>query len=324
MSGSTSADQAFIDMLAGIILINLENENFSVDELAHAARMPRSYIHKRLTTLTSKSISQFIRDVRLEKAMEMLQEEGVTAAEVAFKTGFGSSAYFNTCFHEYFGYPPGKVLKWSNNEGGINKNPNNDKICDNRILDKTKQIIGIQKRKLRKRRFWRILILVSVGIFIISWPLYLIRTATYPKYLNTFPITLLKGEAKSLVVLPFKNLSTSPEDQIFADGLLEIIISKLVLIREFRVVSRTSAEEFHARGATAPEIGKKLGVNFIIEGSVQHPNNRIIVIVQLIDAMNDQQIWSQKFDRELSDIIETQTSIAENLSKELQAILSVK
>ena len=111
MSGISSTDQAFINRLTGIILANLGNEHFGVDELAHATGMSRSAIYHRLLAISGKSTNQFIREVRLQRAMEILQQEEITASEVAYKVGFGSPAYFNTSFHEYYGYTPGEVLK---------------------------------------------------------------------------------------------------------------------------------------------------------------------------------------------------------------------
>ena len=118
MSAISPIDQAFINRLTGIIRANLENENFGVAELAHASGMLRLVIYHRLMAITGKSTTQFIREVRLQRAMEMLRQGSTTASEVAYQVGFGSPAYFNTCFHEYFGYPPGEVLKSAKQESG--------------------------------------------------------------------------------------------------------------------------------------------------------------------------------------------------------------
>lgn len=111
MSGFTSTDQVFIHRITGIIHANLANENFGVDALANLSGLSRAVIHQRLQTISNKSTTQFIREVRLQRALELLRHESTTASEVAYKVGFGSPAYFNTCFHEYFGFPPGEVLR---------------------------------------------------------------------------------------------------------------------------------------------------------------------------------------------------------------------
>lgn len=111
MIGHATTDQIFIRKLTEIILANLENENFGAKELSRETALTRHSLTRRLKAITGKTLSQFICEARLNKALEMLQKENVTASEVAYKTGFRSPAYFNTCFHEFFGYPPGKVSK---------------------------------------------------------------------------------------------------------------------------------------------------------------------------------------------------------------------
>lgn len=115
MTESLSPDQVFIKRLADIILENLGNENFGVKELAVESGMSLYSLSRKLHSINRKTVNQFVREVRLHKALEMLQNDEHTASEVAFKTGFGSASYFNKCFHEFFGYPPGKVKKGSAN-----------------------------------------------------------------------------------------------------------------------------------------------------------------------------------------------------------------
>jgi len=106
-----AGDKEFIRKLTEITLANLENEAFGGKELSHETAVSVTFLNKRLQFILHKSMSQFIREVRLQRAMEILQQETVTAAEVAYKVGFGSPAYFNTCFSEFFGITPGEVKK---------------------------------------------------------------------------------------------------------------------------------------------------------------------------------------------------------------------
>jgi AraC-like DNA-binding protein len=101
-----SSDQIFIRKLTEIILANLNNEFFGVNELAHKSGISRTGLNRKLRKILNKSINQFISEVRLQKALEMLQNESLTASEVAYKVGFRSPAYFNTCFQKFFGYSP--------------------------------------------------------------------------------------------------------------------------------------------------------------------------------------------------------------------------
>ena len=109
MNKISSTDQSFLDSLYKTIEDNLLNEQFGVEELAREIGISRSQLHRQLNALTGQSTSQLIREYRLNKARELLENERATAAEVAYQVGFGSPSYFNTCFHEYFGYPPGEV-----------------------------------------------------------------------------------------------------------------------------------------------------------------------------------------------------------------------
>ncbi len=111
MNEETSMDQLFIEKVHEAIENNLANENFGVDELARAIGISRSQLHRKLKYIKCSSASQMIKEYRLKKAFELLQQKVATAAEISYQVGFRSPSYFNTCFNEYFGYPPGKVKR---------------------------------------------------------------------------------------------------------------------------------------------------------------------------------------------------------------------
>jgi AraC-like DNA-binding protein len=104
-------EPTFIERLTRITEQNLTNEHFSVDDLANAMDMTYTTLYRQLKSSTNKTISQFVREIRLKKANEILLQEDVTASEVAYRVGFGSPTYFNKCFHEYFGCTPGEFRK---------------------------------------------------------------------------------------------------------------------------------------------------------------------------------------------------------------------
>ena len=106
-----SMDEVFLNRLEEAIEANLENKDFSVDELGREIGMSRSQIHRKLHALTGKSASKFIRTLKLEKARELLQNNVGTISEISFKMGFSSPAYFGQVFLEEFGYPPSEVRK---------------------------------------------------------------------------------------------------------------------------------------------------------------------------------------------------------------------
>lgn len=104
-------EPTFIERLTRITEENLTNEHFSVEDLASAMDMTYTTLYRQLKSSTDKTISQFVREIRLKKANEILLQEDVTASEVAYRVGFGSPTYFNKCFHKYFGYAPGEFRK---------------------------------------------------------------------------------------------------------------------------------------------------------------------------------------------------------------------
>ena len=111
MSEPLSMNQAFIKKLSDIVLTNINDENFGAEKLAENAGMSHASLHRKVRAITHGDISQFIREIRLSRAMEMLQKNEGNVVEIAFRVGFGSASYFSRCFREYFGYPPGEVRK---------------------------------------------------------------------------------------------------------------------------------------------------------------------------------------------------------------------
>ena len=101
----------FLKKITEIIEENLSDERFGVSELAREAGMSRSNLLRKVKSLTNLSVSLFIRQVRLKRAMEMLGDHSLNVSEVSYRVGFGSTSYFIKCFREHFGYPPGEVGK---------------------------------------------------------------------------------------------------------------------------------------------------------------------------------------------------------------------
>jgi TolB-like protein/Tfp pilus assembly protein PilF len=127
--------------------------------------------------------------------------------------------------------------------------------------------------------------------------------------------------ANSIAVLPFHNLSDSKEDEYFSDGVTEDILTNLSKISELKVISRTSVMKYKNVNKNIREIGRELGVETILEGSIRRSGERIRLVAQLIDASNDSHIWSETYERELKDIFSIQSEIAEKIAAALQTNL---
>jgi TolB-like protein/Tfp pilus assembly protein PilF len=128
---------------------------------------------------------------------------------------------------------------------------------------------------------------------------------------------------KSIAVLPFQNLSDEKDNAYFADGIQDDILTNLSKIGDLKVISRMSVMSYRGDGVrNAREIGKALGVGSLLEGSVRRVGNRVRVSVQLINADNDEHIWAEDYDRDLTDVFAIQTDLAQKIAASLQAKLS--
>jgi TolB-like protein len=128
---------------------------------------------------------------------------------------------------------------------------------------------------------------------------------------------------KSIAVLPFNNLSEEKGNEHFVDGLVEDLLNRISVIEELKVISRTSSEMYRERGRkSVPEIASELGVSYILEGSVQRYGEKARITVQLIDAINDDHIWADNYDRDIVDVFKTQSEIAMQIASELNTILT--
>ena len=122
----------------------------------------------------------------------------------------------------------------------------------------------------------------------------------------------------SIAVLPFVNISADPEQEYFSDGITEEILNALAGIRELAVTSRTSAFAFKGKSMSIPEIALKLGVAHVLEGSVRKSGNRLRITAQLIEVKSDTHLWSETYERELTDIFAVQDEISENIAAALK------
>jgi adenylate cyclase len=125
----------------------------------------------------------------------------------------------------------------------------------------------------------------------------------------------------SIAVLPFINMSGDPEQEYFSDGITEDIITDLSKVSGLSVVARNSSFTYKGKTAKAQEIGRELGVNFIVEGSVRKAGARVRVTGQLIDSKDGTQIWAERFDRELTDIFSIQDEITHAIVAQLKVKL---
>ena len=292
MSSSSILEEQFLKKLTDVIDANLCNEKFGVTELAAELGMSRATLHRKLKSIINKSVTEFIRETRLQRANELLQKKAGTVSEISFQVGFGSVSYFNRCFHEHFGYPPGEVLK--------------------RQQEVDKESTQVIKKSFLKNLATSKLIFVIPVVILLS-VIFIIK----------YNYNKVNNKEKSIAVLPFNNLSSNIEYQYFADGITLDIIYRLSQINAFKIVSTMSANQNYASKNTAREIARKLNVNYILTGTVQHYGQNVRIIIQLIDTRKDIHLRSLQFDNEFANIFTLQSDIAKQVAVELKEILSL-
>jgi TolB-like protein/Flp pilus assembly protein TadD len=153
------------------------------------------------------------------------------------------------------------------------------------------------------------LILVGAAISSVCGYLLLARSAASPL-------------DKSIAVLPFDNFSENKDNEHFADGIHDDVLTSLARIGDLKVISRTSVMQYRNKAHNIRAIAEELGVSTVLEGSVRRSGNRVRLVVQLIDALHDRHIWAQEYDRDLTDVFAIQSALAQEIANQLKAKLS--
>jgi TolB-like protein/Tfp pilus assembly protein PilF len=133
-----------------------------------------------------------------------------------------------------------------------------------------------------------------------------------------------EGGGHRVAVIPLDNISPDPSDAYFADGMTEELIATLSRIAGLRVIARTSAMRFKGAGKTVAEIGRELRVRTVLEGSVRKSADKLRITVQLIDAVSEENLWSQVYDRALEDVFSIQRDIAQRIAKALKVRIAAR
>ncbi|NER13488.1 helix-turn-helix domain-containing protein [Leptobacterium flavescens] len=285
----------FIKQAEAAIMENISNEQFGVSELAEVMNMSRSSLLRKIKKHTQLSASQFIRQVRLQKGMDMLQQTSLTVSEISYQVGFGSTSYFIKCFREHYGYPPGEVGKET--EAG-------------------KETIATEsvQPSFREQYQWKI-IGVTALIALVAFLFYFKNTPASSE------VSQVEIE-KSIAVLPFKNESSDSSNLYFVNGLMESALNNLQKIEDLRVISRTSVEKYRNTEKGIPEIAKELNVNYLVEGSGQRVDDQVLLNIQLIEASTDKPIWVEQYSHKVVDIFALQNEVARKIANAIEATVT--
>jgi len=268
-------ENAFISRLTQIIEANISDPKLGVDELARKMGMSYISLHRKLRSLTGKSINQYIREIRLNKARKLLQDESLTVFEVAFRTGFSSAAYFSTCFHTYFGYPPGDARGVE--ESGERAAPAG--VADSGVWH---TITGKNEKRTRR------LIMAGSAVLLAAAGIVILLSSSAET-----------RERKSIAVLPFKSLS--PQGEIFTSGFYGQVVGSLAKVNVFDVRYGASTGLYQDGDKTIPEIGKELDADYIATGSVSLEGKDLKVRIELFEAKTNIQLQTDTLSCLLND-----------------------
>ena len=289
MPNSQPTENDFLRKITEIIEDNISNEQFGVSELADRIGMSRSNLLRKVKSSTNLSVSQFINQVRLKKAMEMLKDSSLRVSEISYQVGFSSPSYFIKCFRDHYGYPPGEAGKRESSEGEV-----------------------IEKIEPTRKRIIIVIGLAILLIVILTILFIVFKPALSPK----------ANLEKSIAVLPFKNDSNDSTNVYLINGLMESILSNLQKVGELKVISRTSVEKYRNNTKTIPELAKELNVNYFIEGSGQKIGDNILLHIQLIEGSTDRHLWAEQYNREAKDIFSLQRDVAKNIADKIKVIIT--
>jgi TolB-like protein/tetratricopeptide (TPR) repeat protein len=141
------------------------------------------------------------------------------------------------------------------------------------------------------------------------------------RWVNAHKPPAVQARPLSIAVLPFANMSSNPENEYFSDGITEDLITALAQVDGLRVLSRTTTFSFKGQGGDVRRIGKQLNVSHLLEGSVRMSQKRLRIGVQLLDVSDGNQIWSDRFDRDMTDVFEIQDEISQAIVQSLKVKL---
>jgi adenylate cyclase len=195
------------------------------------------------------------------------------------------------------------------------------------LLDEAAPSGGEMRR--RTRRYWRGGVLLLTGIAIIAATFVLVQHMSFRPQQTHASIpappkpALSLPSIPSIAVLPFTNLSGNPQQEYFSDGLTDDLITDLSRVPKLFVIARTSSFTYKGKAEKAQTIGRELGVKYLLEGSARRAGDRVRINVQLVDAATGNEVWSQRYNRQMGDIFKLQDEVVRSLITTLGLQLSM-
>ncbi|WP_170110695.1 helix-turn-helix domain-containing protein [Flavilitoribacter nigricans] len=289
---------------------NLDNPNFSIEQLCRKAGVSRTQLHRKIKAATQLSTSHLIRKIRLEKARQLLEQTDDHIAGIAFQTGHSSPQNFSKYFVKEYGLSPSNYRKEIQQK-------QTDVPKENREVSELPQP-EVQTPESPETasnpgyHLWKYLIAAAILLLLAgaSW-LYFSRTPAPEPDMVT----------PSIAVIPFQNYGDDL-NEFYSEGVVEDILTYLTQFKGLKVISRTSTNRYKDTGKSIREIARELGVNYILEGSVRQNSQEVRITAQLIRVHDDQHIWAHRYDRPKNNAMEIQAEVARDIATSLNQSIS--
>ncbi len=278
MKGVNHTEEQFLQNLTSIIDANLHNEHFGVAELATQLGMSRITLHRKVKSVISKSVSMFIRETRLKRALELLYEKELTISQIAYEVGFGSATYFTKCFHDYYGYPPGEAKNHVTQE------------------EKQEPESKIPAQHTAKKKRWVQIAIIAVAAVVVVFSIGVLFSGLFVKEKTRTENTI--------AILPFIN-DSGEEFAPFTTWMGIEIGNKLGKIDNMLVVPQSTTETYRNSRKNNRDIARELMVDYILRGRTIKTGDKILVNIELLETKNGQSVFTDMYERNLDENEET-------------------
>lgn len=289
-------DKATLEKLNQIIDSNLNNSSFTTLDICNELGQSRSQLFRLIKEHHHLSISLYIRQRKLLKAKELLDNSDLKISEITYRVGIDSPQSFSKYFTDSYSISPTEYRK--NKDKTIVQNYNQS--IDNEII--TENIVS--KKSFNKNWLW----VIPILLILLSSIYFFQKNNATNNPLNT---------DNSIAILPFKNIGNI-DNAFFADGLVEQVHSSLTLLKKLRVISKNSSSQFKDSQKTFPQIANELQVTYILDGTIKQVGSKVLISIELVKAREDKTLWIKSFDAQTNDVI----NITNKITKEIVEVLS--
>ena len=300
--------QSFVEQLTSIIRENIDNADFSIEVLCQEIGMSRSQLHRKLKAEIGISTSLYIRQIRLEKALDLLENTTLNISEICYETGFLSPQNFAKYFKTAYGASPSKYRKaFLEKEHTVGKKVAATVVPQIEVKAplSPKVLIAESATPLKKNK--RTLVLAAFGL--------LSLVALFFFYTLSTPSTKPANEL-TIAVLPFSHEGFL-DDQYLGEGITEDVLIHLNKIPTLKIISKSSSFKYQKAQQDIQAIGQDLLSTHVLQGRIKKENNAFNIFLQLIRVEDNSIVWSEKYNRNNQNFLNVASAAALGIAKRL-------